>query len=75
MEKYHRHILIPGYGKFNISCNVTYGGETTCIWREVHQVETIPFDKSENILLLFPNPAGSNLHFATSKLLQMVLFI
>ncbi len=58
-----------GYGKFNISCNVTYGGETTCIWREVNQVETIPFDKSETILL-FPNPVGSILHFATFTIIE-----
>lgn len=56
-----------GYGKFNISCNITYGGESTCVWREVHQVETIPFDNTISVLL-FPNPAGSDLHFATSEI-------
>lgn len=63
------------YGKFIISCNVTYGGESTCIWREIKQVETIAFE-NDVTMMLFPNPVGSLLYFATSEIVENgVIFI
>lgn len=56
------------YGKYNIVCNVTYGDTTSCVWREVQQINTIALPEN-NTLLLFPNPALNQLNFATSTII------
>jgi len=45
------------FGKFIIQCEVKYGDDTTCIWREIKQIETINIDQNEGIKV-FPNPAA-----------------